>query len=91
MHEKRRVWKDGIEIKITDKEWKVLYILAKNCGKIITKEILLDKVWGIEGNFVDEHVISVVVNRLRKKLEDNSEDAIYIKNVFGVGYTFGDD
>lgn len=89
-YEKRRIWKNGAEVKVTDREWQILYLLAKNKGKIITKEILLEKVWDIEGNFVDEHVVSVVINRLRKKIEDHAGEPVYIKNVFGVGYTFGE-
>ncbi len=89
-YEKRRVWKEEQEINITDREWKILYLLAKNKGTIVTKEILLEKVWDVEGNFVDEHVVSVVINRLRKKIEDSTGEPVYIKNVFGVGYTFGE-
>lgn len=89
-YEKRRVWKEEQEINVTDREWKILYLLAKNKGAIVTKEILLEKVWDVEGNFVDEHVVSVVINRLRKKIEDSTGEPVYIKNVFGVGYTFGD-
>lgn len=89
-YEKRRVWKNDIEIRLTSKEWKILKMLAANKGKIITKEVLLDKIWDIEGNFVDDHVVKVLINRLRKKIEENAGNPIYIKNVFGVGYTFGE-
>lgn len=89
-YEKRRVWKEEQEINVTDREWKILYLLAKNKGTIVTKEILLEKVWDVEGDFVDEHAVSVVINRLRKKIEDSTGEPVYIKNVFGVGYTFGE-
>lgn len=89
-YEKRRVWIRKKEIKLTSKEWKILEVLTTNMGKIITKETLLQKIWDIEENFVDEHVITVVINRLRKKIEIDTKSPVYIKNVFGVGYTFGE-
>lgn len=89
-HEKRKVWIRDTEIKLTSKEWKIFEVLTANKGKIITKEILLHKIWDIDENFVDEHVVTVVINRLRKKIEVDTKAPVYIKNVFGVGYTFGE-
>lgn len=89
-YEKRRVWIRNEEIKLTSKEWKILEILTVNMGKIITRETLLQKIWDIDENFVDEHVVTVVINRLRKKIEIDTKSPVYIKNVFGVGYTFGE-
>lgn len=89
-YEKRRVWIRNEEIKLTSKEWKILEILTVNMGKIITRETLLQKIWDIDENFVDEHVVTVVINRLRKKIEADTKSPVYIKNVFGVGYTFGE-
>ena len=42
------------------------------------------------GKFVDTHAVTVVINRLRKKIENNMTEPVYIRNVFGVGYTFGE-
>lgn len=89
-YEKRRVWMKDEEVKLTVKEWKILEILAANKGKIVTKEMLLQKIWDIDENFVDEHVVTVVINRLRKKIEKDTKTPVYIKNIFGVGYTFGE-
>ena len=49
-----------------------------------------DRVWDIDENFVDTHAVTVVINRLRKKIENNMTEPVYIRNVFGVGYTFGE-
>lgn len=89
-YDKNRVWCDSEEIKLTAKEWKILSLLSMNKGKIITQEILLEKVWDLEGNFVDKHAVTVTINRLRKKIEKNASEPVYIKNVFGIGYTFGE-
>lgn len=89
-YEKQRVWRSEEEIRLTLKEWKILEVLTRNRGKIITKEVLLQKIWDIDENFVDQHVVTVVINRLRKKIEPNMKEPIYIKNIFGIGYTFGE-
>lgn len=89
-YDKRRVWVREREIKLTSKEWKILEILTQNAGRIITRELLLQRIWDINENFVDEHVVTVVINRLRKKIELDTKSPVYIKNVFGVGYTFGE-
>lgn len=89
-YEKRKIWKNGIEIKLTSKEWKILSLMSKNRGKIMTQESLLDKIWDSEGNFVDKHTVTVVISRLRKKIETSTEEPVYIKNIFGIGYTFGE-
>lgn len=88
--EKGRAWLKNCEIKLTSKEWKILEILSKNRGKIITKEMLLEQIWDAEGNYVEEHAVAVVINRLRKKIEKDVKNPVYIKNIFGIGYTFGE-
>ena len=88
--DKRKVWNCDTEIKLTIKEWKVLSILAASRGNIVTKEMLLEKIWDADNNFVDDHALTVVINRLRKKIEPDPSSPVYVKNVFGVGYTFGE-
>lgn len=89
-YDKKRVWYEETEIKLTPKEWKILELLSENKGRIVTKELLLEKIWDAEGNFAEEHVVSVSVNRLRKKIEKNVDKPVFIRNIFGLGYTFGD-
>ncbi|MCB2354187.1 helix-turn-helix domain-containing protein [Clostridium estertheticum] len=81
---------EGKEVNLTVTEYKLLEILAKNKGKVITKDRLLDKVWDSNGNFVDENTLSVNIRRLRKKIEKDSKKPEYIITVFGIGYTFGE-
>lgn len=89
-YDKKRVWHGEEEVHLTSREWKILELLAKNQGKIVTKEVILEQVWDIDENFVDTHAVTVVINRLRKKIENNMTEPVYIRNVFGVGYTFGE-
>lgn len=78
------------DINLTATEYKILELLAINKGKVLTKEILLEKVWDSNGNFVDENTLSVNIRRLRKKIEIDPKNPKYIITVFGIGYTFGE-
>ena len=82
---------DNKMVHLTAKEYKILELLVKNQNKIITKTIILEKVWDQYGLFVEENTFHVTLNRLRKKIEPDSRKPIYIKNVFGLGYIFGDE
>ena len=78
------------EINLTATEYKLLELLAKNKGRVVTKEMLLEKIWDNNGNFVYENTLSVNIRRLRKKVEKDSKKPEYIITVFGIGYTFGE-
>ncbi|MDU5263293.1 MAG: winged helix-turn-helix domain-containing protein, partial [Clostridium celatum] len=78
------------KINLTATEYKLLEILVKNRGKVVTKEILLEKLWDSNGNFVDENTLSVNIRRLRKKIEEDPKNPRYIETVFGIGYTLGE-
>ncbi len=56
----------------------------------MTKEILLDKLWDNNGNYVDENTLSVNIRRLRKKIEDGGKNPEYIVTLFGIGYIMGE-
>lgn len=76
--------KDGEILSLTPTEFKILNLFIANNGKVLTKKLLLEKIWDNDGNFVDEHVVAVNINRLRKKIE--SEGHVYIKTMYGMGY-----
>lgn len=78
------------QINLTATEYKLLELLFENKGKVMTKEILLEKLWDINRNFVDENTLSVNIRRLRKKIETDAKNPEYITTVFGIGYTFGE-
>ena len=73
------------EISLTAKEYQLLEYLMKNQGQVLTKENILEHVWGIDGQYVVDNSVSVLVGRLRKKIEAAGE-LPYIQNVFGLGY-----
>ncbi len=71
-------------LSITPNEYKLLRVLTENAGKILTRQILLEKLWDSGGNFIDDHTLTVTVNRLRAKVEDERHS--YIQTVRGMGY-----
>lgn len=76
------------EIHLTSTEYKLLIYLMENKGRVITKAMLLEQLWDIDGNFVDDNTVRVNIKRLRQKLSDDKQE--YIVTVFGMGYTFGE-
>ena len=81
-----KVYKDNEEIIFTSLEYKILLMLFTNQNKLITREELLDKIWDIAGNFVNDNTLTVYIKRIREKLEDDT----IIKTVRGLGYRIGD-
>ena len=81
-----KVYKDNEEIIFTSLEYKILLMLFTNQNKLITREELLDKIWDIAGNFVNDNTLTVYIKRIREKLDDDT----IIKTVRGLGYRIGD-
>lgn len=77
-------------VKLTPKEYRLLELLAKNRKKVVTKNMMLNQIWDEEGSFVEENTVNVTLTRLKKKIESNPANPVYIKNIFGLGYTLGD-
>ena len=83
----REVSRDGRPIELTLKEYELLLYLIKNRTRVVSREELLTKVWGID--FVGEtRTLDMHIGTLRKKLSDDAENAHLIKTVRGVGYRF---
>ncbi len=74
------------KIIVTSNEYKLLKILTENAGNVLTRQTLLERLWDVDTNFVDDHALTVTINRLRTKIEDNTHT--YIKTVRGVGYAW---
>ncbi len=81
------VLKDGAVLDLTLREFELIKFLATQPGKIFSREVLLEKVWGYE-YFGDMRTVDVTVRRLREKVEDNPAAPIYIMTKRGVGYYF---
>ena len=75
---------NGKPIEFTPKEYRTLLLFTKNSRQILTKQQLLEKLWDIDGNFVDEHTLTTIISRIRKKIEVGGLK--YIKTAYGMGY-----
>lgn len=88
--EKKQVTLESQAVRLTAREFRLLAFLAQNRGQVLTKERILQKLWDADGNFVEENTLSVAINRLRKKIEPDPANPVFIRNIFGMGYTFGE-
>lgn len=84
---RRKVSKNGQAIDLTMKEFDLLVILMRNSGRVLTRDTLLDRVWGVE-YFGDARTVDVHVRYLRQKIEDEPDRPKYIITLRGVGYRF---
>lgn len=83
----RSVYYDGELIQLTPKEFDILYLLAKNRGKIYSKEHIYNQVWKDNYSFDDNNIMAHI-GKLRKKIEPNPAKPVFIITVWGVGYKF---
>ena len=86
--EKREVKYNNKNIEFTSLEYKILMMLISNKNKLVTRDMLLDKIWDIAGNFVNDNTLTVYIKRIREKLGDT--DGKIIKTIRGVGYRIDD-
>lgn len=85
--ERHEVCVNGEKIDLTLKEFELLQILIKNKGKILKREVLLDKIWGYE--YIGEtRTVDVHIRYLRKKIEEDDKNPRFIETIRGVGYRF---
>jgi DNA-binding response OmpR family regulator len=83
----RRVYRNDEEIQLTHTEFDLLSFLASNAGKVLSREKILNSVWGYEYP-IETRVIDVHVRNLRRKIEDDASHPLYILAVPGIGYRF---
>jgi DNA-binding response regulator len=79
--DKSAVFENGKQLELTALEYKLLSLLMQNAGKVVTRELIFEKIWDVSGNFVNDNPLTVYIKRIRKKL-----DADIIKTVKGMGY-----
>lgn len=81
-----RVWKRGEEVFLTALEYRLLLTFLNHPGQVLTRSQLLEGIWDVAGDFVNDNTLTVYIKRLREKLEDNPQAPQIIKTVRGVGY-----
>ena len=81
---------DGRETELTSYEFELLYFLASHPGIVFSREAVLTRVWKGEA-FVTERSVDALVKRLRRKIEVDPGNPVYVLTVWGTGYKFADD
>lgn len=88
--DKHRVWQSNQEIRLTPNEYKVLVLLAKHQGKVLTHKFIIDNIWG--GICTEDTTsLRVCMGNIRRKLNEDPVKPKYIITEIGVGYRFADD
>ena len=82
---KYEVYKDNEKIQLTTVEYKLMLMLIENKGNVLSRKQLLEKLWDVEGDFIEEKTLNVYIKRLREKLGESS-NVNYIETVRGIGY-----
>ncbi|AIQ35744.1 transcriptional regulator [Paenibacillus sp. FSL R5-0345] len=85
-----KVYKNSDEVLLTALEYRLLLIFANHVGQVLSRNQLLERIWDVAGEFVNDNTLSVYIKRLREKLEDNPQEPTLIKTVRGLGYKVGD-
>lgn len=81
-----KVYKNGEEIVLTATEYRLLLFLLNNRGKVLSRSQLLENIWDVEGDFVEDNTLTVYIKRLRDKIEEDAASSQIIKTVRGLGY-----
>jgi len=85
----RRVWREGVLLDLTPREYNLLLFLARHSGRVFSRDEVRREVWGHE--FIEERSVDVHIRRLREKIGDDASDPKYIITVWGEGYKFNPD
>ena len=88
--ERATIYKDGVPLDLTQREYDLIRFLAARPGKIFSREALMEHVWNYEGYVGDVRAVDVAIRRLREKLEDDPAAPVFIKTKRGMGYYFGE-
>ena len=87
---KATVRKDGQEIMLSALEYRLLLYFISNQGIVLSRARLLEALWDIAGEFVNDNTLTVYIKRLREKIEEDPQNPLLIKTVRGLGYKMGD-
>ena len=81
-----KVYKNNEEIILTAMEYRLLLILLSNRGKVLSRTALLENIWDVAGDFVEDNTLTVYIKRLRDKIEEDPAKPEFIKTVRGLGF-----
>lgn len=81
-----KVWKGQEEVLLTAMEYRLLLTFIQNAGQVLSRSQLLEGIWDVSGEFVNDNTLTVYIKRLREKLEEDQANPTVIKTVRGMGY-----
>ena len=81
-----KVYKNGKDVFLTALEYRLLLNLVNNEGTVLSRSQLLEGIWDVSGDFVNDNTLTVYIKRLREKIEDDPQNPTIIKTVRGLGY-----
>lgn len=84
-YDKRQVWVRGEAVHLTPNEYKILALLGKNAGRVLTYDAIIQELWG-PGTKSDNQILRVNMANIRRKIEENPGDPVYVYTEAGVGY-----
>ena len=87
--DRREVFRKGEIVDLPLKEFEVLKTLMQNKGRVLSRDFLLEKIWGFD-YFGETRTVDVHIRYLRQKIEDDDNNPVYIETVRGIGYKFSD-
>lgn len=82
--------KDGRDLFLSALEYKLLLVMLNHKGMVLTRNMLLEEIWDIAGEFVNDNTLTVYIKRLRDKIEDDPQNPTIIRTVRGLGYKVGE-
>ena len=85
-----KVFKREEEVFLTALEYRLLLIFSNHIGQVLSRTQLLEQLWDVAGDFVNDNTLTVYIKRLREKLEDHPQTPEIIKTVRGIGYKVGE-
>lgn len=86
--DRNEVWKDGVELDLTEIEYQILRLLMQHPQRIFSTSHIYESVWNEMYTYSDNSTIMVHIRKLRTKIEDDPQNPVFIKNVWGKGYRY---
>ena len=84
-----KVYKNGQDVFLSALEYRLLMTLANHAGQVLSRNQLLESIWDVSGDFVNDNTLTVYIKRLREKIEDDPQNPVVIETVRGLGYRVG--
>ena len=89
--EKGIAYRDGKELNLSALEYRLLLIFLNNRGRVLTRSQLLEELWDMAGDFVNDNTLTVYIKRIREKIEEDPQNPRLILTVRGLGYRTGEE